>query len=79
MSILMNKLASEIQLIVTRETAAGTRNQTGLMRILEWEVDAREHASASGVLVSTVDSVTHQPPVLQLLELLCARTSCVDW
>ena len=51
MSILMNKLPSEIRLIVTRETAAGTWNLTGLMSILEREVDAREHASASGVTV----------------------------
>ena len=41
-SILMNKLPLEIHLIVSRETTAGKWDLDGVMKILEWKVEARE-------------------------------------
>ena len=45
--ILMNKLPSEIRLIVSRETAAGKWDLDGVMKILEQGVEARELASTT--------------------------------
>ena len=50
-SLLVNKLPPEIRLIVTRMSATGTWNLIDVMSILEQEVDARECASASSMLL----------------------------
>ncbi len=45
-SVLVNKLPSEIRLIVSREITAGKWDLDGVMEILEREIEARERASA---------------------------------
>ena len=51
--ILMNKLPSEIRLIVSRETTAWKWDLDEVMKILEREVEARERASTTGTPTHT--------------------------
>ena len=46
--VLINKLPSEIHLIVSREMSAGNWDLDGVMKILEREVEARERATNIG-------------------------------
>ena len=55
----MNKLPSEIRLIVSRETTAGKWDLDGVMKILEREVEARERASAVSYIPPTIVLPTH--------------------
>lgn len=48
-SVLVNKLPSELRLIVSREITTGRWDLDGVMKILEREVEARERASTTGV------------------------------
>ena len=50
-SVLVNKLPPEIRLIVSRETTAGRWDLDVVMKILEWEIDARERVSSTGALL----------------------------
>ena len=45
-SLLVNKLPSEIRLIISRKATSGTLDLDGILKTLEQEVEARECASA---------------------------------
>ena len=47
-SVLVSKLPSQIRLIVSREMTAGKWDLDLVMKILEWEVVARERTSTTG-------------------------------
>ena len=66
-SILMNKLPSEIRLIMSRETTAGKWDLDGVMKILEREVEARERASTTGTPAHTWEMQVRIPTGAALL------------
>ena len=60
-SVLTNKLPSEISLIVSLEMTAGNWDLDGVMKILDWEVEARERATNIGGSAPPCKTQTRTP------------------